>query len=293
MMSSFFFSFLFFTVLVLPLQYGDASEGNDQYLECSRRFVCGDNINVTYPFWGEDRPWHCGLEGFQLLCEGESTSMVFEEQRYRVFNINQTDRTMNLSRDDLVKDPCLYDHYPNTTIDNHTLLHYSETVQNISIFYGCSDPDSDPSTKMIGEFSCPYPGDPAAVAIFKENPLSERPHPELNSCRTHIKVPVLRSSEMLRFFLSGFVMEYSVDEACSGCELSNGICGRTNGSSYGFSCYCNDKPYPISCPHRDGNSNNTVRTVIVVVAPIAAACLLASILYVYFRRVRKPFECVE
>ncbi|PKI36265.1 hypothetical protein CRG98_043342 [Punica granatum] len=143
MMSSFFLSFLFFTVLVFPLRYCDASEENDRYRKCSQPFICGDKINVMYPFWGSiDRPWYCGCDGFELLCEGDgSTSMVFEDLRYIVFNINQTVRTINLARRDLLINPCKPDHYRNTTINNHRLLDYTEAVKNISISFGCMGPD--------------------------------------------------------------------------------------------------------------------------------------------------------
>ncbi|PKI33749.1 hypothetical protein CRG98_045860 [Punica granatum] len=172
MSSSFFFSFLFFTVLVFLLRCCDASEENNRYLKCSQQFICGDKINVTYPFWGLAdrrmwRPGYCGLEGFELLCEGDgSTSMVFEDQRYIVFNIDQTNRTMNLARRDLLIDPCLPDHYRNMTINNHRLLEYTDAVKNISIFYGCTDPCSDPRTGLPGEFSCPCEGDRTTVAFF-------------------------------------------------------------------------------------------------------------------------------
>ncbi|OWM62617.1 hypothetical protein CDL15_Pgr019911 [Punica granatum] len=244
MSSSFFFSFLFFTGLVFPLRYCDASEENDQYRKCSQRFICGDKINVTYPFWGMvDRPRYCGREGFELQCENGFTSMVFEDQRYTVFNISQIHRTMHLARQDLLKDPCLPDHYRNSTIYNQRLLNYTGAVKNISIFYGCMVPDSDPSKWLPGVFPCPFEGDRPTVA-FVDDSLREGPPPELNSCRTNIKVPVLDGPRQGRItglslfdvLHRGFVMEYGVDKECQVCLLSRGICGRTNSSSSEFFC---------------------------------------------------------
>ncbi|PKI51244.1 hypothetical protein CRG98_028360 [Punica granatum] len=195
---------------------------------------------------------HCGDE------DAIQHNPDYLDQRYRVLHINQIDRKMNLARDDIWNNLCRQDHDPNyTTIYNHRLFDYPETVKNLSLFYGCP-PHPDQSTWHPNVFSCPSLVGGQSVVFFKDDALLERAIPELSSCSIHIKVPVLQCAlneleqrkitDLPVVLNDGFEVDYSLDKACSGCEHSRGLCGRTNSSSSEFLCYCSDKPYSVSSP---------------------------------------------
>ena len=90
---------LSFFLAILPPSY---CTDDVHFVECSRPYECGRIKNVSYPFWGGDRPENCGRQGFKLECNYyEYTTIKFEELEFLVLNINQSRNNMTIARGDL------------------------------------------------------------------------------------------------------------------------------------------------------------------------------------------------
>ncbi|GLT61082.1 hypothetical protein SLA2020_338130 [Shorea laevis] len=53
-----------FFLTILPPSYCDE---DDRFAVCNRTYTCG-SVNISYPFWGGDRPEYCGHQGHKLSC---------------------------------------------------------------------------------------------------------------------------------------------------------------------------------------------------------------------------------
>ncbi|KAK4768151.1 hypothetical protein SAY87_003292 [Trapa incisa] len=213
-----------------------ASKDDPLYTECNIPFTCGPQWpprrNVTYPFWGNRRARHCGVDGFELGCQDdEYPFMEFNSQKYRVLDIDQVSRVMTLARSDLWKGPCIASPLLNTAMDNNTLFDYPKGVKNISIFY-CPyhDPDDSP-LKFPDGIDCNV-SDKIAILIADDavdRTISE--YADLDQC-DRIKVPVLERlinetapeqekwEEVLR---GGFNLTYRLDGKRKNIPLKVGI----------------------------------------------------------------------
>ncbi|KAI7985482.1 LEAF RUST 10 DISEASE-RESISTANCE LOCUS RECEPTOR-LIKE PROTEIN KINASE-like 1.4 [Camellia lanceoleosa] len=116
------------------------SHGADDefYTTCHEKtYDCGEQIKgIGYPFWGEDRPPFCGVQGFKLTCKGnENTTIVIEKQEFRVLHINQSAYSMTIARADLWDTICPAK-FINTTL-NWNLFDYGPHphVLNLTLFY--------------------------------------------------------------------------------------------------------------------------------------------------------------
>lgn len=239
-----------------------ASQFDFHYTNCRRPFVCGQqpkrSINATYPFWGNGRPHYCGREGFELRCrDNEYASLDFDDQEYKVLEIDQTNRVLTVARDDLWKSLCLSELFQNTTMDTSTLFCYPTGVTNLSILY-CPDPNNS-LVILYDEITCPLKGYPNRIALLIKDEVLAREladHPELNNCSIRMKVPVLQSAldkhrqgqnDWQDIVNRGFELAYGVEDVCSACESSGGTCGTSSSSPHKFTCYCPDKAYPSTC----------------------------------------------
>ncbi|KAF5934553.1 hypothetical protein HYC85_030724 [Camellia sinensis] len=113
---------------------------NENYTTCQeRKYHCGEQIKgIGYPFWGEDRPQLCGVQGFNLTCKGnENTTIVIEKQAFRVLHISQSAYSMTIARADLWDTICP-EKFINTTL-NFTLFDYGPYphVVNLTLTYDC------------------------------------------------------------------------------------------------------------------------------------------------------------
>ncbi|KAI6691511.1 hypothetical protein NL676_028339 [Syzygium grande] len=109
--------------------------------------------NVSYPFTGGDRPDHCGPPEFRLGCVGGSPELAAGSLTYRVLALDQTRRTLTLSRTDLYNNTCLQQ-YANTTL-NSTVFPFASDDEDLTLFYGCS---TMMTVKPQNLFSCEING---------------------------------------------------------------------------------------------------------------------------------------
>ncbi|KAF8037644.1 hypothetical protein BT93_B0498 [Corymbia citriodora subsp. variegata] len=249
-------SILIFVLVILIIPQVLLCEGDNdvQYTACSHSFNCGTITNVTYPFWGGDRPHFCGLEGFELEChEDEYPILEHREQKYGVLKIDQHLHTMTIVRMDLMDDTCLHE-FRNTSMMDSTLFNMTPAVKSLSIFFGCLGT----SKNISNEFECLYNDSRKSAFFMDENFLEREIQFDITSCIISINVPVLQSAlhdlrrgESLQKALNqGFNVQYSDQPECLACTSSGGLCGsNSSSSSSSFTCYCCDKPYARTCNH--------------------------------------------
>ncbi|KAL4573391.1 hypothetical protein LXL04_020194 [Taraxacum kok-saghyz] len=245
-----------------------------QFRDCSTKFyTCGEATTyISYPFWGNERPSYCGLQGFRLTCrEDNITTVQIMNTTFRVIRIDQNNSKVSLALDDLQGDEpaCSLRQTDsiNTTTFQYTLFSYVPNGSLIlGLYFSCEEDvvRSIPTRKIL---NCS--ADEGDRGSFFEN----TPIPVRNRCERVIGVPVSmdafdafnrRETMSLEELLwQGFEMEYRVDGGgiCSRCQSTGGTCGSYFNSS-GPSCMCSDgysrlvcnsdKTYEVDC---DTNSS--------------------------------------
>ncbi|KAF8037887.1 hypothetical protein BT93_B0659 [Corymbia citriodora subsp. variegata] len=249
-------SILIFVLVVLIIPQVLLCEGDNdvQYTACSPSFNCGTVTNVSYPFWGGNRPQFCGLEGFELECHQDKYPIFeYQEQKYGVLKIDQHLRTMTIVRMDLMDNTCLHE-FRNTSMMDSTLFNMTPAVKNLSIFFGCLG-----TLKNISnEFEWLYNDSRKSAFFMDENFLEREIRFDITSCVISIIVPVLQSAlydiargiSLQKALNQGFNVQYSDQPECLACTSSGGLCGsNSSSSSSSFTCYCCDKPYARTCNH--------------------------------------------
>ncbi|KAG6675742.1 hypothetical protein I3842_15G119100 [Carya illinoinensis] len=238
--------FIILTVLLLPPSY---CIGDDPlFAECGRPYHCGSFENISFPYWiDDDRPDYCRHrdKGYELQCVNEYPVLQFEELKFRVLNFNQSTNKMTIARTDLWGNLCP-DKKLNTTL-NYSLYDYTSTVQNLTLFYGCSQ---NASILAGNRFECSQ-GD-WNNAYFVDDTLL--PHATL----------------LMKILEKGFEVEYdqSLMVACSGCQSSGGICSSNGTSTPPFVCLCpRGVQSPFLCP--DGRKTSKSKVMIIAFASLS------------------------
>lgn len=239
-----------FFLTALPQYY---SQNNDTFSICSQSFSCGSLRNVSYPFWGGNRPHFCGSLGFKLSCmHNQITSIQVGSQNFNVLNINQTASTMRMVRTDFVYDHCS-SNFTNTSL-SASPFHFLPTVQNLSIFYQCPSWNS-----TVGNtFTCQNDSNKHAFYVVNGTQLQQLPGLKKN-CRVSIQVQVSQDVvldsgngvEALKNVLDGgFDVKFDAEwsSQCRTCKESGGVCGTNEKDSSQFSCYCISGSHDSACP---------------------------------------------
>ncbi|KAG6627501.1 hypothetical protein CIPAW_15G133100 [Carya illinoinensis] len=250
--------FIILTVLLLPPSY--CIDDDRFYVECGRPYNCGRFRNIPFPYWiVDDRPDYCGHrdKGYELECfNNEYPVLQFEELKFRVLNFNQSTNNMTIARMDLWGNLCPEKKL--TTALNYTLYDYSSTVQNLTLFYGCTQAVS---ISAGNSFECSPGAWNNAYFVDDNLPPSVNLSEFKDFCTDTVKVPVLKTSapnedpdhtggaapSLIRALEKGFEVEYeqSLEVACSGCQDSGGRCGSNSTSR--FLCFCRDGVQSFNC----------------------------------------------
>uniref|UniRef100_A0A2P2LAE4 non-specific serine/threonine protein kinase n=1 Tax=Rhizophora mucronata TaxID=61149 RepID=A0A2P2LAE4_RHIMU len=275
---------LFFMLIFLPAYY---CQNHPDYTECQKPYNCGHLVNLSYPFWGDNRPWFCGQEGFRLKhCQDQKFPIITTiEQDFRVIVVNQSSNTMTIARSDLYDGVCPQIRKSITFHQN--LFRLVPGYANLSLAYNCT---TSPFTTPTINNSCSIQDEPDRV-FYGSDELWMRNVPEIGRC-DRIEVPTLSDMphleetlllpsfenglEKVRNLLrEGFNVSYDYDEdisICKNCKDSGGICG-TNSSTFRFACFCagDCQKLPDSKPKRQ-------RLAVIIVSATAPVVLLLSIL---------------
>lgn len=111
-------------------------------------YKCGTLSDIFYPFWGENRPPHCGGgEAFRLSCHDDITTILIASHNLMVKNIHDTTRTMRVVPTDLDPNVCslqsknIYDDihakathflYPNPSLYSNNICEGFEVIYDVS-----------------------------------------------------------------------------------------------------------------------------------------------------------------
>lgn len=245
-------------ILTATLFTAAYSQPATTYANCNRTFSCGAIRDATFPFTGGDRPSYCGLPEFALTCrENTITELTHKSVAYRVLQLDQTQKTLVLSRSDLYNNTCPAE-FRNITLD-FTLFFYS-AAQNeaLTLFYGCNT--SAMSVKPYNLFSCNSSGLNFTDSYHLIGPVPNDPVLRIIYCSVSVEVPVLRAAaiELANFrmnlgeaLMQGFIVSYSVphERLCSECNRLDGQCGFDAVLGQPV-CICGDRPcpFPLALP---------------------------------------------
>ncbi|CAK8534086.1 unnamed protein product [Lathyrus sativus] len=200
------------------------SQSVDDYSICrdiNHSYNCGNLSKISYPFWGQNRPFQCGAgTPFHLFCyENSVTTILLSSQNFTVLEINTTTYTIKLKRTDLSLNLCS-PQFGDTSL-SPTLFQYLPKVKNITIYYNCTSSQFFPKKSLCGASNhafCPV-GDDA-------NKFLE----ESRNCNRYIQVPVggdfpiengyyhyVNSNVLEKGLDKGFDVKYNVNEECLRC----------------------------------------------------------------------------
>ncbi|POO01889.1 Wall-associated receptor kinase, C-terminal [Trema orientale] len=225
----------------------------DVRLGSCQPFDCGKLKGISYPFRGNHQPDSCGHPEFVLDCQSDDAHLVFDgmSQRFRVLELDQTARTLNLAITDLSDSTCP-DKFSNISLES-TPFSFTAKDQMAALLYDCDQ------TKHPGQtrFSCDRSNFSRSGYFMMEADLGYEFPPRL-SCGVTVLVPVMEKAvgklmskevDVEEVLDEGFEVSWSSieEEKCRDCIVSGGKCGR-NTTVYEFSCFCPDyKAYAWSC----------------------------------------------
>ncbi|PPD81576.1 hypothetical protein GOBAR_DD21473 [Gossypium barbadense] len=256
-------SLVFFIIIILLLAQVPtlSSSSNDNYMVCSKQFHCGNLKNVSYPFWGGDRPENCGQPGLKLAClEGEETQITIMSVSYKVIEINMDIQAFTVARTDYLQNLCPQT-LLNTTL-NFNLLSYAWNLENITLYYHCPL-ISNISSGFPSLFNCSTGNGTDMVNYYVIasvlGNLSTEVKDGLRSCDSHVIVPAFYTAvetiksnptpdTLVLPLGNGFGLKWDANIAskCEDCNGSGGRCGY-NKSSNQFTCYCPNHTDASTC----------------------------------------------
>ncbi|KAL2896234.1 LEAF RUST 10 DISEASE-RESISTANCE LOCUS RECEPTOR-LIKE PROTEIN KINASE-like 1.3, partial [Bienertia sinuspersici] len=214
----------------------------DEYDDCKRPFLCG-SVSLSYPFYDNKiRPENCGYPGFEVECDDGNDfpeiSLAKSSEKYYLLNINSDSHTISVAREDLQSNYCV-EVLQNTTL-NTNLYKYSSNVENVTLYYDCSNIASLPNPYY--PFPCTNGDNSRAYYI----PVSNANYydPTNIPCK-NIYVLVNQSAaaavkdedSLQKAFRERFTLEWYADNSlCDDCRGRGGECGY-NTSQSKFTCY--------------------------------------------------------
>ncbi|XAR51517.1 hypothetical protein NMG60_11006164 [Bertholletia excelsa] len=244
-------------VVIVILSHGPTclAAQNENYTTCSKSYSCANLQNITYPFWGGDRPEICGHPSFGLNCSGDPAIITIETREHRVLSIDYDSYNLVVVADEFWNNPCPKDLY-NTSLDTAHFNYLSSGYSQLYLFYGCS---SGINVPIPNQWNCTTNDTTTPSYYLTTNIISSA------TCQTSVSVRVnttaaeglAQSSPTMNISQAidgGFGLTWNASQShCSECENSAGVCG-TN-SSGGFACYCSNQTYPIIC----GDNSTTIQ----------------------------------
>ncbi|KAL8134996.1 LEAF RUST 10 DISEASE-RESISTANCE LOCUS RECEPTOR-LIKE PROTEIN KINASE-like 1.2 isoform X2 [Apium graveolens] len=297
--SSKIFIFMIPLITFSALQKGHAKDF-EQHSKClETKFECGqDFVEMSYPFWGNNRPSYCGLEGFELTCDNEKgySTITIDSFTFRVLNINESDHEIWITSTALEDDTSICPPVLGSTFLNRTRFGSNPKSELIYVYYACPDglDVNLPGSLIWDDFNCLRKGVPSKGYYVAES-FSEAQSQVFEQCKIQLVAPVLRkafeeyrnneSMSLVEVLKQGFTLDYIIDEvACSACVNSSGFCGSVDVDAKRFQCLCRDGAYPVSCPKREHKMRVGVKVGIALGALALGVALTALAFCFYMRR---------
>ncbi|AEE34584.1 wall-associated receptor kinase carboxy-terminal protein [Arabidopsis thaliana] len=195
--------------------------------------------NVTYPFWGVNKPNYCGQTEFQLTCKNnQNLTLVLTNLSLQVISFDLENQTLTVVDESLFEGRCPSMSLNFTGANQFTI---APTVEKIDLFI-C------PASQMVSPlsaFTCRKSnGEIVTYYAFKPSDsvtdcVKMGEYPVLSSLLDEFQRSRLKLKEAL---VKGFDLRFNIrdDQSCRGCSNSHGVCGSEPVSG-SFQCLCYDK----------------------------------------------------
>ncbi|KAJ4841502.1 hypothetical protein Tsubulata_033673 [Turnera subulata] len=226
-------SILVVSSILILLATAGFSRDDGGYSECKKPFDCGLLQNLSYPFWGGNRPQYCGHPAFRLLCqEGQYPSIAGdrEPEQFRLVGADPNRKVMKVEPIDPEQYICPQNP-ENKTLNPSFLSFIDSDLHSLNLFYNCTDSSDKPGTVRIGCL-----GWGGSYFGFERWPTVSGQYPPM--CNVTIRIPVpgdavdglqKRGMPAVEGLLGeGYNLSYlygSAPTICQGCTSSGGVCG--------------------------------------------------------------------
>ncbi|PIN25944.1 Serine/threonine protein kinase [Handroanthus impetiginosus] len=173
---------ILFIILSVYFPAGFSSQMKQENTTCFEPFRCG-SINISYPFWGGHRPPICGHQGFEIHCNGDVPLLNISSVFYRVLEIDSSNHTLKVAREDLWNNSCP------SILHNTTLNPNYLNGKSVTLYFNYM---SNKQETLPNEFSCHRDG-VNTVNLFKTGDASPGPRSGI-TCSNYISVTVNHAS---------------------------------------------------------------------------------------------------
>lgn len=223
------FHFIISFLSILPYTHCQQNE------KCRQPFHCGGIRNISYPFWGSNRPEICGFPGFELLnCQSDAPLVNIDSRSFRVLEIDFVNQTLMVARQDLWNNTCPSVLH-STTLDSKLFDSPSvDSYGNVTLYYDCKN-DTFQAINLQNQFTCDVngaktvnlfaPGEPSWLGsnIICSNNISV---PVSLSAARALSAPSASKNDLRDALAGGFSVQW-LDKItnCESCIESGGVCG--------------------------------------------------------------------
>ncbi|XP_023756048.1 LEAF RUST 10 DISEASE-RESISTANCE LOCUS RECEPTOR-LIKE PROTEIN KINASE-like 2.1 isoform X1 [Lactuca sativa] len=279
---------LVFTIFLLLNQ---SLSWDPRYEACVAK-DCGDGRKVTYPFFiNELHDSSCGYPGFELRCSNGSSILRIAENDFIVKDIQYKNSSLRLQ--DAAILPNQTESCPskirNITLDPNRFRIDNVSTTKLILISNCSSV-LPVNLKRYRIRSC----EESNEVVMLANDMNLRN--VTTSCgygRKVVETLVELSGEEGRSQVvdgdnypevveRGFVLHWLAAD-CGVCESSGGRCGF-NQITFGFRCFCRDRPHMVSC--RTGTKEN-LPVIIVTALCIGLGAILVVIMLCFIRKFKR------
>ncbi|XP_019059319.1 PREDICTED: LOW QUALITY PROTEIN: LEAF RUST 10 DISEASE-RESISTANCE LOCUS RECEPTOR-LIKE PROTEIN KINASE-like 1.3 [Tarenaya hassleriana] len=270
---------------------------------CSSPFPCGNQTELSYPFWIKGRE-DCGHPDFELDCNRGFAEFNISSVNLRILEVDFLEsRSITLARTDYLNTLCP-SNLVNVSLFNEIFLGYLPGTEVITLYHDCRDFPGFSPTVYIGELPCEY--DDGGKGYFVTRNISL---PLLDGVRAMLN-EFTRSCEQVDIPASGTALvalqasptpqnlQMAFDEGfgltlnyatCEACRESGGACGY-NRTAEAFVCYCMNDSHERTCDSGKKSSSGLhggVKIGIGLACGLVGGLLIAGGVFCFIRQRRK------
>ena len=228
---------------------------NDPYLTCEAPFNCSNFSNLSYPFWGSNRPNYCGHPSFQLDCSSNVPQINITTMNYRVLEINSSSRILRVARTDYFDTICPAA-FVNTTVDNNLFSYITSDDTKLTLYYNCHTPVAALPNLDFYQFNCSINSSTNFINYFTQSSQTFLTISNLTgACNYWVNVPILQTAvpttatydAVIAAIDSGFMLRWDAsDSQCDTCLKAGGLCG-SDPTTTAFACHCTNGTFAFGC----------------------------------------------
>ncbi|XP_049936502.1 rust resistance kinase Lr10-like isoform X7 [Nymphaea colorata] len=283
--------------LLLPFFFFIAAISAQNLSDYCPETRCGSLI-VKYPFYLESTAPSssqsiCGYEGFGINCSTGNPILTLPSDVYLLKNINYDSKKLSLVDTEIGLNPCPAPAH-NVSLDPNSTLKWDPVNTHYFFLINCtvnqfpssnaypSPTSSEYTLPIINCLSNQYYR--SYVLPPDQAPLSAQ---WLPVCNRSVKVPLISGVGSIpdngtfpMAVKSGFMLDWSQPALCSGCEATQGCCGRKTSTGQ-FVCFCRDGLHDKNCNDRGTSKWKTI--IGLGAAAFGSIFLLVCLLYCFTR----------